>query len=147
MADPVADLSAESGAIGAAAFAEKDRLSPNGADHNATNNSDVFDASVGVFRQAIVERKWPQIEWSEHLLPQIIDLAEAAMLSHPGDPALYQRGSYPVRVVRRPAITARGVSRSDGALGIVTVDVAHIREIFTQRADWVRFDKREQAFR
>ncbi|MBI3528213.1 MAG: hypothetical protein HY067_09605 [Betaproteobacteria bacterium] len=136
MADPVAKISAESGAIGVA-----------GAGLNATSNSDIFDASVGAFRQAIVEGKWPQIEWSEHLLPQVVDLAEAAMLSHPGDPSLYQRGGLPVRVVRRPAITARGVSRSDGALGIVTVDVAHIRESFTQRADWVRFDKREQGFR
>lgn len=107
----------------------------------------MFDASLLAFRQGLAEGKWPQIEWNEHLLPQIVDMAEAAVLSHPGDPRLYQRGGFPVRVVRRPAITARGVSRSDGAIGIVAVDVAHIREAVTQSADLVRFDKREQAYR
>lgn len=123
--------------IGAAAFAASERA----------RAEQVGQVTVDAFREVVANGGWPQIEWTEHLLPQLVDQAEAAVIAHGGDPVLYQRGGMIVQPVRRPALTARGVSRADGALGVVMAEVPRIREVFTVKADWVRFDKRDQSYR
>jgi hypothetical protein len=84
----------------------------------------------------------PIIEASEADLPANVDAAEEALLGSNGEP-IYQRGGALVRAIRCPALTVRkGFTRPLGALTVVPLEAAHLRERFALAAQWNRWTVR-----
>jgi len=89
----------------------------------------------------------PVITVSGGALPAIVDAAEEALLSSPGE-SLYQRGGLLVRVIRRDSTAvSTGIKRSAGAPIIVPVELPYLVERLTRAASWQTFDRRRGEFK
>lgn len=84
------------------------------------------------------EGERPLIRMHAGLMPETIDLAEAALIASGLD--YYQRGSMIVRPTRAPVAISGG--RQIDVPRLVEVKAHHMAEVFTLCAHWERLDKR-----
>jgi hypothetical protein len=87
----------------------------------------------------------PEIVYAPGNLPENVDQGEAAILAMPGQPRIYQRGGALVHIVRRGATSARRMTRAPGAVSIQIADPAHLVEVLTEAAIWLKPAKRKQG--
>ena len=76
-------------------------------------------------------------------LPETVDKA----LGKLEGAGIYQRGGQLVRVIRSAPVTVRGVWRDDRALSIVTVSAAHLVDVLTRLAPFLKYDARSEQWR
>jgi hypothetical protein len=87
-------------------------------------------------------KKRPEVRIVAGLLSEVVDDAEAALLTAKG-PEIFQRGGVLVRVNRLESSTVRHrIRRAPGALVINVIEVPYLLERFTASADFIRFDQR-----
>lgn len=85
----------------------------------------------------------PLIRWVQGKLPEIVDQAEAALMS---SVRFFQRGSQLVRIVRRDKPTNRDYDQPLGVLALHGVDKSWLVEAMTRAALWQKFDSRATAW-
>jgi len=89
----------------------------------------------------------PVITVNGGALPEIVDAAEQALLTSPGE-SLYQRGGLLVRVIRRDSTTVcSGINRSAGAPIIIPIELPYLVERLTRVASWQTFDGRRHELK
>jgi len=79
-----------------------------------------------------------------HNMPSIVDQLEAAV-SALRPRRVFQRSGHLVRLLR-DADPPRGISREKGSTSIGIAPVAHLTEIASLAADWLKFDKRSDEW-
>lgn len=78
-------------------------------------------------------------------LNAVVDAAEQALIE--SGERIYQRGDMLVRVIRRPAMSARNFRRDAGAIGLVALDVPFLVDALTRIAAWHKPDGRSSSTR